>query len=149
MSLPEYWETQPVDTNGKELDVHLVTLDPKNHPNEYKKIHDHFNQTASNQQILQIQRIQNPSLLKLYLIKKQSLDDKSDSNEKFLFHGTRGDILNTINKKGLNRSYAGNTNGKRIKNNFHFHSLRWLPTLFDKIEKIHSLITYLNNHYCL
>ena len=122
MCLPEYWETQPVDTNGKELDVHLVTLDPKNpdHNVEYTKIRDHFNQTASNQQILQIQRIQNPSLLKLYLIKKQSLDDKSGSNEQFLFHGTRGDILNTINKKGLNRSYAGNTNGKRIKNNFLF-----------------------------
>ena len=44
-------------------------------------------------------------------MKKQSLDEKSGSNEKFLFHGTGGDKLNDINKKGLNRSYAGNTNG--------------------------------------
>ena len=114
MSLPDYWEPQPVDANNKELEVHLVTLDPKNpkHSDEYKKIHNHFNQTASNQQILQIQRIQNPSLMKQYLVKKQSLDDKNGSNEKALFHGTRGNILNVINKTGLNRSYAGNTNGK-------------------------------------
>lgn len=125
MSIPEYWEPQPTDKSGKELDVHLVILDPKNpdHKPEYKHIYDHFNQTASNQRILQIQRIQNPSLLKQYLMKKQSLDDKNGSKEKFLFHGTRGDKLHEINKTGLNRSYAGNTNGKRVKYSFHFHCL--------------------------
>ena len=111
MSLPAYWEPQPVDANGKDLEVHLVTLDPNNHHVEFKYIRDHFNRTASNQQILQIQRIQNPSLMKQYLVKKQSLDDKNGSNEEFLFHGTRGDRLHEINKTGLNRSYAGNTHG--------------------------------------
>ena len=44
-------------------------------------------------------------------MKKQSLDDKGGSNEMCLFHGTNGNNLNEINKKGLNRSFAGNTNG--------------------------------------
>lgn len=100
--------------NGKELDVHLVTLDPNNpsHKDEHKKISDHFYRTAKNRQIQQIQRIQNPSLFKLYLIKKESLNKKGGSNQKFLFHGTAGDNLYEINEKGLNRSYAGNINGK-------------------------------------
>jgi hypothetical protein len=113
VSVPEYWEAQPLDANGKESTAHLVLLTPNDpkHKDEYKKISDHFQQTAGQHQIIQIQRIQNPSLFKLYLMKKQSLDEKSGSNEKFLFHGTGGDKLNDINKKGLNRSYAGNTNG--------------------------------------
>ena len=112
VSLPDYWEAQPQDASGKELDVHLVALDPKNpkHKDEYKKISDHFLQTAS-QQIGQIQRIQNPSLLKQYLMKKATLDEKSGSNEKFLFHGTSSNSLTQINKHGLNRSYAGNAHG--------------------------------------
>ncbi|CAB4025597.1 poly [ADP-ribose] polymerase 14-like [Paramuricea clavata] len=117
VSVPEYWEPQPRDVNGKELTVHLVTLNPNNpnHKNEYKNISDHFCQTAT-QQILHIQRIQNPSLFRAYLVKKQSLDEKHGSNEKFLFHGIRANKINDINEHGLNRSYAGNTHG----NDFHF-----------------------------
>ena len=112
VSVPEYWEPQPSDSSGKELAVHLVPLNPNDpkHKDEYKNISAHFQQTAS-EQIVQIQRIQNPSLFKQYLMKKQSLDEKSGSYEKFLFHGTRGDKLNEINENGLNRSYAGDVNG--------------------------------------
>ena len=113
VSVPEYWEPQPKEANGKELVVHLVTLNPNdpNHKDEFKKISDHFQQTASQQKILQIQRVQNPSLFKLYRLKKQSLDNKNGSNEKFLFHGTKGDSLHEINKAGLNRNFAGTING--------------------------------------
>ena len=93
--------------------VHLVTLNPNDpkHKDEYKKVSDHFHQTAPQQRILQIQRVQNPFLFKQYSMKKQSLDDKSGSNEKCLFRGTNGNNLSEINKKGLNRSFAGNPRG--------------------------------------
>ena len=78
---------------------------------EYKKVSDHFRQTAPQQNILQIQRVQNPEMYKKYLITKQGLDNKSGSNEKFLFHGTNDNNVNKINEKGLNRSFAGNTHG--------------------------------------
>ena len=114
ISVPDYWEPQPLDATGKEVVAHLVLLDPKNstHKKEYKEISDYFHKT-SGQQIIQIQRIQNPSLYKQYVTKKQSLDKKSGkgSDERFLFHGTSPGKLNEINEKGLNRSYAGNTNG--------------------------------------
>ncbi|XP_028392772.1 protein mono-ADP-ribosyltransferase PARP14-like [Dendronephthya gigantea] len=113
VSVPDYWDPQPRDKSGKEVAVHLVTLNPNNpsQRKEHKDISDHFYQTAGNQRIQHIQRVQNPSLFKQYLIKKQSLDEKIGSNEKFLFHGTRGDKVSEINKTGLNRSYAGNTHG--------------------------------------
>ena len=122
VSVPEYWEPQPKDANGKELVVHLVTLN-SNDPNqkdEFKKISDHFQQTASQQKVLQIQRVQNPSLFKLYLLKKQSLDNKNGSNEKFLFHGTKGDRLHEINKAGLNRNFAGTINGNAFGRGVYF-----------------------------
>ncbi len=80
---------------------------------EHKEVSDLFLKTASASglKILQIERIQNPSLFKQYIIKKQSLDEKNGSNEKFLFHGTKGDNLKEINESGLNRNYAG-INGK-------------------------------------
>ncbi|XP_028392679.1 protein mono-ADP-ribosyltransferase PARP15-like [Dendronephthya gigantea] len=111
--VPDYWYPQPRDKSGKEVAVHLVTLNPNN-PSQQKKhknISDHFYQTAGNQRIQHIQRVQNPSLFKHYLMKKQSLDEKIGSNKKFLFHGTRGDKVSEINKTGPNRSYAGNAYG--------------------------------------
>ena len=110
--VPDYWEPQPRDASGKELTVHLVPLNPDDpkHKDEYRNISAHFKQTAR-EQILAIHRVQNPSLFKLYSLKKQSLDEKNGSNEKFLFHGTNGDKLNEINEHGLNRSFAGNTHG--------------------------------------
>ncbi|XP_028392654.1 protein mono-ADP-ribosyltransferase PARP14-like [Dendronephthya gigantea] len=109
VTVPEYWEAQPRDANGKETGVHLVCLDPNNpsHKDEYKKISDLFNKTASSHTIVQIERIQNPSLYKLYFIKKRGLDEKKGSNEMILFHGTKGDKLKEINESGLNRNYAG------------------------------------------
>ena len=110
--VPDYWEPQPRDASGRELTVHLVPLNPNDpkYKDEYKLVSDQFYQTA-NEQIVAIHRVQNPSLFKLYSLKKQSLDEKNGSNEKFLFHGTKGDKLNEINEHGLNRSYAGNTHG--------------------------------------
>ncbi|XP_028392657.1 protein mono-ADP-ribosyltransferase PARP14-like [Dendronephthya gigantea] len=109
VTVPEYWDPQPCDASGKEIGVHLVCLDPNNpsHKDEYKKVYDLFDKTAANQNIVQIDRIQNPSLYKLYFIKKRSLDEKNGSNEMLLFHGTKGDKLNEINESGLNRNYAG------------------------------------------
>ena len=90
-----------------------MSLDPNNlnYKDEYEKISDLFKKTAANQKIVQIERIQNPSLFKQYFIKKRGLDEKNGSNEMLLFHGTKGDKLEEINETGLNRNFAG-INGK-------------------------------------
>ena len=68
--------------------------------------------TAQNHTIQKIERIQNPSLYKLYALKKQSMDERDGSNEKLLYHGTAANNVSMINQNGLNRSYNGSANGE-------------------------------------
>lgn len=116
--VPDHWDPQPKDTNGKDVPLHLVTLDEKNtnHSKEYKKISDGFLKTVpkTSNTILKIQRIQNPFLFKLYALNKQSMDERNGSNEKLLYHGTDTKNIAEINQNGLNRSYNG-VNGKDLQ----------------------------------
>lgn len=90
--------------------VKLSQNDPKQKA-EYDKILSRFRQTAKQQKIIEIERVQNPSLFKDYVVQKKSLDKKNGSNEMYLFHDTDAEKIKEINKKGLNRHLAGNTNG--------------------------------------
>ncbi|XP_046849875.1 protein mono-ADP-ribosyltransferase PARP15-like [Xenia sp. Carnegie-2017] len=111
-ALPDYWDPQPRDANGKEHVFHLVTLDQQNprHQKEYNEVSADFLKTARHK-IISIQRVQNPTLYKQYLLKKKSLDAKNGSCEKWLFHGTAGNNLQKINESGLNRSFSGYSHG--------------------------------------
>ena len=102
--VPDYWDAQPLD-NGKEKTVHLVQLDAKKW--EYKKVEQLFLSTQPGLTIVKIERVQNPELSGIYAIKKKKMDEHEGSNEKWLFHGTAGNNVTTINAKGFNRSYAG------------------------------------------
>ncbi|CAB1342451.1 unnamed protein product, partial [Coregonus sp. 'balchen'] len=59
--------------------------------------------------VLKIERIQNPSMWKNLQIKKQEMVSRNghQNNEKRLFHGTCPQIVDQINANGFNRSYAG------------------------------------------
>ena len=121
-----------------------MSLDPNNlnYKDEYENVSRLFNKTAANKKIEQIERIQNPSLFKQYVIKKQSLDEKNGSNEMFLFHGTKGDKLAEINETGLNRNYAG-INGKDEKSlNEWFTNLLLLCIPIHLSMTLHFLHTF-------
>ncbi|XP_062861937.1 poly(ADP-ribose) polymerase family member 14-related sequence 1 [Trichomycterus rosablanca] len=76
--------------------------------NEYKDVLQLFRKTCQNN-VLKIERIQNPGMWKNYQNNKQVMEQKNghQNNEKRLFHGTREDSKEHINKSGFNRSYAG------------------------------------------
>ena len=60
--------------------------------------------------LLQIERIQNPSLFQQFKVKKRELEQynpKGTENEKRLFHGTSSDSIQSIIANGFNRSYCG------------------------------------------
>ncbi len=60
--------------------------------------------------IVKIQRIQNPVQYGLYITKKREMDKRNPDghlNERKLFHGTREDSCSKINRHSFNRSYAG------------------------------------------
>lgn len=71
---------------------------------EFKKIHDKVKGACS--KIVKIERIQNPTLHRLYVIQKQKMDEANGSNEKWLCHGTAGVNCDPINHGGFDRSYS-------------------------------------------
>lgn len=97
-SFPENWDEQP-----NEKGVHVVSLSPKSE--EYHKVQTHTEKSGGpSQKVLSIYRIQNPSLYRAYCAKKASFHGAE--NEKQLFHGTKVDVLDTINANNFNRSFV-------------------------------------------
>ena len=86
-----------------------MPLDPVIHANEYKKVADEVCKTSTIT-ITKIQRVQNPALYRVYMTKKDQMEQKKGSNERTLFHGAAEGSCTWVNKTGFNRSYCG-TNG--------------------------------------
>lgn len=133
---PHYWDPIPLNPQtGNRSTLLTVILDPAS--DEYNDIKTAFDKTMSPSSgstyrrypyayshqstygsIIKIQRIQNPALYAMYMVKKREMDSKNnapgqDRNERRLFHGTSVDTCSRINRYGFNRSYAGK-NGKVI-----------------------------------
>ena len=107
---PSCWDKMLVDSNGKEVHVHLVTLQTSSP--EYKDVESKFNVTMTGRysQILSIQRLQNPILYGQYVSRRKEMDKRNPSghkNELYLWHGTASQNLNNINTQGFNRSFQG------------------------------------------
>ncbi|XP_042748413.1 protein mono-ADP-ribosyltransferase PARP14-like, partial [Lagopus leucura] len=102
-ALPEKWD----DMQNQQLKIVKLKPDTK----DYNEVKERFLKTTPslNLKIEKIERVQNPSLWKVYQIKKCQMDAKNgnNNNEKFLFHGTSAESLTFINNYGFNRSYAG------------------------------------------
>ncbi|XP_063060298.1 protein mono-ADP-ribosyltransferase PARP14-like [Engraulis encrasicolus] len=105
VNLPSHWD----DMKGKiVVQIPLPTTS-----SEYSEVEKEFRKTGLNSAIIQIERVQNSSLWKNYMIKKDEFDQKNKhtNNEKRLFHGTTANTIDKINNHGFNRSYAGSQVG--------------------------------------
>ncbi|XP_072288656.1 protein mono-ADP-ribosyltransferase PARP14-like [Eucyclogobius newberryi] len=109
-ALPSEW------SDMKSL-LQLVTLSPGT--KEFQDVTALVTQLNLN--IISIERVQNVTLWKSYQLKKKEMDskNKSQNNEKVLFHGTGPNSIDLINKHGFNRSYAG-TNAAMHGNGSYF-----------------------------
>ena len=108
-----------------------MPLDPVTHAIEYKKIADEVAKTSPIT-ITKIQRVQNPTLYRVYMVRKDQMEQKKGSNEKTLFHGTAESSCASINKTGFNRSYCGKNGmfqveGHEINANLFKGSCRFRP----------------------
>ena len=104
----------PQDSQGKEKHCHIVTLPSSS--SEYQTVEAVFNKTIEGKcnQIISIQRLQNPTLYKQYTVKKREMEKHNPpgyQNEQWLWHGTTPDTLDKINTRGFDRNFAGK-NGK-------------------------------------
>ena len=91
-----------------------MPLDPVTHAIEYKKIADEVAKTSP-VTITKIQRVQNPTQYRVYMVRKDQMEQKKGSNEQTLFHGTAESSCASINKTGFNRSYCGKNGMFQLK----------------------------------
>ncbi|XP_076023940.1 protein mono-ADP-ribosyltransferase PARP14-like [Genypterus blacodes] len=99
--LPDHWD--PMPGNSTCLVVPIQPGTP-----EYKEVLTLF-QATCNKSVLKMERIQNELLWRSLQIKKKDMEKRNghQNNERRLFHGTCSTIIDVINKRGFNRSYAG------------------------------------------
>ena len=112
LPLPDGWDPQPRDERGKEESLHLVSL--AQDTQEFQTVKEKFLQSLREKvSIINIERIQNPSMFISYMLRKQTMDEKNGTieNELHLFHGTKYNSVKSINVQGFNRSLCGQ-NGK-------------------------------------
>ena len=132
---PGKWDPMP-----QGVACHVVDLSPKTA--EYSEVKSKFEKTMTSlqhpspvhpshsilsmknpqysghqyNQIVKIERIQNPFLHAQYVAKKKTMDKHNASNtvnERELFHGCPGDVAQKIGHHGFNRSFAGK-NGMQL-----------------------------------
>lgn len=109
---PATWQQQPKDkTYGK---TEISSNDA-----EFKAVTKRIMETkgSSVKNILKIERIENRTQYRLYMVQKKDMEDRNRpprvENERILWHGTVKDSLNNIFSYGFNRAYCG-------KNEFFF-----------------------------
>ncbi|KFQ81319.1 Poly [ADP-ribose] polymerase 12, partial [Phoenicopterus ruber ruber] len=89
---PSHWDQSALPAYG------YKAVDISNTP-EYNKIKHQFHQTMKSYNILKIQRIQNPSLWKVFQWQKEMMKKENggkEVNERLLFHGTKISFMETI-----------------------------------------------------
>uniref|UniRef100_UPI00398F08FE protein mono-ADP-ribosyltransferase PARP14-like isoform X2 n=1 Tax=Pristiophorus japonicus TaxID=55135 RepID=UPI00398F08FE len=102
---PDTWEIEENKTTTSE-----VPLKPDS--SEYQEVASDFMKTLAINttcKIDAISRIQNPTLWRLYVAKRNEMNRQRphQQNEKLLYHGTSPETCSKINADGFNRSYCG------------------------------------------
>ncbi|XP_078088698.1 protein mono-ADP-ribosyltransferase PARP14-like isoform X2 [Mustelus asterias] len=105
---PDTWDIGENQTTCSE--IHL-----KSDSSEYQEVAQCFKGTLGDYATTQtfkidsITRIQNPTLWRLYVARRNEMNRlrPHQQNEKCLYHGTYSDICSKINADGFNRSYCG------------------------------------------
>ncbi|KAL4618291.1 poly ADP-ribose polymerase 15-like [Arapaima gigas] len=111
--------TQPNYSDSSEILLHLykeLKLLVQHQPKEslyfeYQCVSTEFKKTVSKKTIIKIERIQNVHLCRGYRGLKKQLDDKNGSPggamERTLFHGTKSEACESIQRNGFSQSFAG------------------------------------------
>ncbi|XP_071089495.1 protein mono-ADP-ribosyltransferase PARP14-like [Haliotis cracherodii] len=97
---PHHWETMGASEN-----LNVCRMSPDNA--EYRSVAGSF--SSANRTIIKIERVQNKSLYKQYMAKKEEFRGRHSTikQERQLWHGTATAAIPSINSYGFNRSYCG------------------------------------------
>ncbi|XP_059417878.1 protein mono-ADP-ribosyltransferase PARP14-like [Carassius carassius] len=100
--IPQHWDAMAHNELCKKFNLQPTSP-------EYKEVTGLFQASCPKNNVLKIERIQNPGMWRNYQNNKRVMEKKNghQNNEKRLFHGTSELTINHIEKSGFNRSYAG------------------------------------------
>ncbi|XP_036450534.1 protein mono-ADP-ribosyltransferase PARP14-like isoform X2 [Colossoma macropomum] len=114
VALPSHWDKMKDGEFVKRVQIQQGSQ-------EYKDVENEFRTTGLANKILNIERVQNSTLWRNYMIQKKHFEEKNKhkNNEKRLFHGTGAQNIDKIDHRGFNRSYAG-THGAMYGNGVYF-----------------------------
>ncbi|XP_036450536.1 protein mono-ADP-ribosyltransferase PARP14-like [Colossoma macropomum] len=114
VALPRHWEKMKDGEFVKRVQIQQGSP-------EYTNVENEFRTTGLANKILNIERVQNSTLWRNYMIQKKHFEEKNRhrNNEKRLFHGTGAQNIDKIDHRGFNRSYAG-THGAMYGNGVYF-----------------------------
>ncbi|NXY13921.1 PAR12 polymerase, partial [Atrichornis clamosus] len=113
---PSHWDPSALPDLGYEAVV------ISNVTSEYNKIKQLFHQTMKNYSILKIQRIQNPSLWKVFQWQKEKMKKENggkEVQEKLLFHGTDNSSMKMICTQNFDWRICG-SNGTNYGKGIYF-----------------------------
>ncbi|XP_069484829.1 protein mono-ADP-ribosyltransferase PARP12-like [Ambystoma mexicanum] len=103
-SIPSYWDKSQLPDVGYKH-IHLADTSE-----EYKKVQTLFQRTLMKPVILSIERIQNPSLWKVYQWQKEQMEKANDGkvvDERHLFHGTDEKLVDSISSDNFDWRICG------------------------------------------
>ncbi|NWV75346.1 PAR12 polymerase, partial [Dasyornis broadbenti] len=114
-SCPSHWDASALPDLGYEAVV------ISNVTSEYNEIKQLFHQTMKNYTILRIQRIQNPSLWKVFQWQKEKMKRENggkEVQEKFLFHGTDSISMKVVCAQNFDWRICGNNGNNYGKGSY-------------------------------
>ena len=116
VTFPSTWETQPKDTDGKVVPMHM--FDVPQGSQEYEDALTRFYETTdrSTVTVVSLQRVQNPNEYRKHMAFSEYVGTKYSHQKKKvvvrrLFHGCREDVVKPIAVQGFNRNFAASANG--------------------------------------
>ncbi|XP_017321378.1 protein mono-ADP-ribosyltransferase PARP12 isoform X2 [Ictalurus punctatus] len=103
-NVPDYWDKEALP----EFTYKLITLSKGT--DEYRKVESIFNATMPSSRISNIQRLQNPSLWKVFQWQKEQMVERNgggDVYERYLFHGTDPALKDAICEQNFDWRVCG------------------------------------------
>lgn len=110
VQIPDTWEPQPKDSNGREVRMHMFDVS-KDSPEYKEKLKGFFDTIGNTVTVVSLKRIQNPDKYQEHAVLLKSITKKypelKSIDVKYLFHGCREETIEDIAIQGFNRNYAG------------------------------------------
>ncbi|NXC14668.1 PAR12 polymerase, partial [Corythaeola cristata] len=133
---PGHWDQSALPDSGyKAVEISDTT-------SEYNTVKQRFHETMKNYNILKIQRIQNPSLWKVFQWQKEKMKKENggkEVNERLLFHGTITCFMEAICGHNFDWRICGNNGTNYGKGNYFARDASYSHAYCEPVVKTNSM----------